>query len=166
MQMIGFIFNGLVQIIIIRNDGQGTAGTDRTNIVQTNARNLNIGRKLSEVTMFLTKEGKPDADVINKFAMLGQTGCATTEEVNAAGNRDNNVNNCGRLNRALSPYFDAGLIQMKASGTFSYMCTRNNNFSNRSHKAQLIVRGGQFNSALGKSISMAMVILAALVFFY
>jgi hypothetical protein len=41
------------------------------------------------------------------------------------------------LNNA-SPYFNGGLLRFKP-GTYHYACTRNNNFSNRSQKATLVV---------------------------
>lgn len=42
------------------------------------------------------------------------------------------------LNKAPG-YFDGGLIQMNNPGTFSYMSTRNNQFSNRSQKGMIVV---------------------------
>ena len=36
-------------------------------------------------------------------------------------------------------YFDLGPRKMTSTGTAHYMCTRNNNFSNRSQKGKIIV---------------------------
>eukprot|EP01098_Paradermamoeba_levis_P002650 TRINITY_DN1307_c0_g1_i3.p1 TRINITY_DN1307_c0_g1~~TRINITY_DN1307_c0_g1_i3.p1 ORF type:complete len:217 (-),score=92.82 TRINITY_DN1307_c0_g1_i3:138-788(-) len=38
--------------------------------------------------------------------------------------------NCAKINTQ-SPYFNGGVVQMRKAGSFNYMCTRNNNFSNR-----------------------------------
>jgi hypothetical protein len=40
---------------------------------------------------------------------------------------------------AASEYFDGGLIKLNSTGEFHYMSSRNNNFSNRSHKASITV---------------------------
>jgi len=71
--------------------------------------------------------------------------------------------NCMMLNAAPTPYFDGGLIKMIASGRFSYMCTRNNNFSNRSQKGLLIVTGGQFNAASTAVFSVVLLLLTLIV---
>ena len=36
-------------------------------------------------------------------------------------------------------YFDLGAWSVTALGTYHYLCTRNNNFSNRSQKGKIIV---------------------------
>ena len=42
-------------------------------------------------------------------------------------------------------YFDLGLRQITSSGVSHYMCTRNNNFSNRDQKGEIVVAENQFN---------------------
>ena len=37
-------------------------------------------------------------------------------------------------------YFDLGPQKVTMTGTYHYMCTRNNNFSNRSQKGRLVVK--------------------------
>jgi len=44
-------------------------------------------------------------------------------------------------------YFDLGPRKITSSGTYNYMCTRNNNFSNRSQKGRLIATSNVFSSA-------------------
>ena len=39
-------------------------------------------------------------------------------------------------------YYDLGPKKITQSGVYHYMCTRNNNFSNRSQKGRLVVREG------------------------
>jgi len=41
-------------------------------------------------------------------------------------------------------YFDLGLRKATRAGTYNYMCTRNNNFSNRSQKGRLRVTDSSF----------------------
>ena len=36
-------------------------------------------------------------------------------------------------------YYDHGPTRVTSTGTYHYMCTRNNNFSNRSQKGKIIV---------------------------
>jgi hypothetical protein len=72
------------------------------------------------------------------MAYLGQTDCLTYEELSTknGGNQNNieqDVQNCMKLNAA-SPYFDGGLIRMNKTGTFYYMSSRNNNFTNRGQR--------------------------------
>merc|ERR1711916_384213 len=55
--------------------------------------------------------------------------------------------NCMKLNTARTPYFDAGLVSLQNPGTFTYMSSRNNNFTNRSQKGVIYVR--QVSSANG-----------------
>jgi len=104
------------------NDGQGTPGTDRSNIVQlgdSNSLNLNYPLQLQNVTMFPnTSDDNGRFDFIRRIATLNQN----DDELNDA-----------------SPYFDGGVVQMKA-GNYSYMCTRNNNFTNRSQKGTILVQ--------------------------
>ena len=50
--------------------------------------------------------------------------------------RANDRRNCAALNRAPA-YFDAGLVQLKKTGTFQFMCTRNNAFTNRGQKGRI-----------------------------
>ena len=44
-------------------------------------------------------------------------------------------------------YFDLGPRKVTRSGTYFYMCTRNNNFSNRSQKGKIVVRGASSDEA-------------------
>ena len=52
------------------------------------------------------------------------------------GGAQNDKRNCAVLNRAPA-YFDGGVQRAPAVGTYRYMSTRNNNFSNRSQKVRV-----------------------------
>jgi hypothetical protein len=109
--------------------------------------------------MFTTPDGKPDKATILKLAMLGQkdnlakTGkrCKSIEELNNIPNqndRERDPYNCAKLNSASdkygqrTPMFDGGLVKMNKAGRFSYMSTRNNNFSNRNQIGFMCVKEG------------------------
>lgn len=100
------------------DDGQGTGGTDRSNVVQIVSLIENYPMKYpppeGEVSMF------PDRDTAFAAATVGNE------------NVDTLLNNAPAT-------FNAGPMQMNTKGTFYYMCTRNNNFSNRSQKGTIIV---------------------------
>jgi len=60
----------------------------------------------------------------------------TPEQFDALDNA--NTNNKGLLDN-VSPTFRGPLMKLTEAGTVHYMCTRNNNFSNRSQKATINV---------------------------
>eukprot|EP01027_Heterolobosea_sp_BB2_P022439 GEZU01033035.1.p1 GENE.GEZU01033035.1~~GEZU01033035.1.p1 ORF type:complete len:643 (-),score=247.12 GEZU01033035.1:301-2229(-) len=103
------------------NDGQGQAGTDRNNLIQFRDLNTNFPLPVEEYTMF------DDKNLILAFATSGKGTDADPTLDNA------------------SPYFDSfaangnRLLSFKP-GEYVYGCTRNNNFTNRSQKAKLIVK--------------------------
>ncbi len=43
-------------------------------------------------------------------------------------------------------YFDLGPKKVTQRGTYHYMCSRNNNFTNRSQKGKIIVQGNSQNN--------------------
>jgi len=121
------------------NAGEGTDQTDRSNIVQISYMDSSYPASddwLKQNTpMFETPE-------LRRWMMLlGQTNCLSYEALKAK-NTNNNIEqdlqNCMKLNGG-TPYFDGGLVRMNKTGTFYYMSSRNNNFTNRGQKAQLVV---------------------------
>lgn len=125
--------------------------------------------KKSYTGMFWTKDGKVDKNTIMKLAFLNQDKqlakqgkkCKTQAELNASrrrnADRERDPYNCAKLNAAMddkgqrTPYFDAGLVQMNKGGSFSYMSTRNNNFSNRNQVGFMCVRDGNKGQCGGKT---------------
>jgi hypothetical protein len=123
------------------NAGEGTDGTDRSNVVQLKEKGDNIPATddwlASHTPLFESKALRL------RMAMLDQTDCLTYEELltKDGGNEGTvkaDVQNCMKLNAA-SEYFDGGLIQMNMTGEFYYMSSRNNNFSNRGQKASILI---------------------------
>lgn len=115
--------------------GEGTAGTDRSNIVQTKTPGDNIPWNWNNI---------PKGDrIFSKYddayraAYLDQTNCANFTTLKQQGNEDQNVKNCMKLNAA-SPYIDLGLYKVGFEGRAYYISSRNNNFSNRSQKGTIV----------------------------
>jgi len=123
------------------NAGEGRAQTDRSNMVQI----ATMGDSLPATAAWLASNTPlfDSAELRNHMAMIGQTGCLSMAELlaknnNNAGAVEQDLQNCMKLNAA-SPYFDGGLIRMNSTGTFYYMSTRNNNFSNRGQKGSISI---------------------------
>lgn len=128
------------------NAGEGTASTDRSNIVQITGPDKNhpaSDEELRRITPLFESR-----DLRRRMAMLDQPVndpnlCLSYEALLAAnGNNQNNAEqdtrNCMKLNAA-SPYFDGGLIKMNLTARFHYMSSRNNNFTNRDQKGSILV---------------------------
>jgi len=125
------------------NAGEGTAGTDRSSIVQISGLDLNF-----PATDDWVSDNSPlfeDQGLRQRMAYLDQTNCLTWAQLLAKNDNNENdakedVQNCMKLNAA-SAYFDGGLVQMNTTNEdgFYYMNTRNNNFSNRGQKATIYV---------------------------
>lgn len=148
---------------------------DRNNLVEIEYFGSNLPKRVERTRMFLKSDGQVDTELLYKLAFIGQqnnTGqCLSFEALktlngNNEDNADKDTRNCGKLNSAPNPYFDAGLVRVRTSGTFSYMSSRNNNFSNRGQKAQIIVNGGWFSAASRFTVSNLLLALVALIAFF
>jgi len=134
------------------NNGEGTNNEDRHNIVQLSNTGLDVPMahlpavnqpRMFDVTWEWNPEqagvhaGPRDEAVLTKQAALSkQTNCLAAGDING----DQQRQNCEKLNAA-SATVDLGLMKFKA-GTYKYMSSRNNNFSNRAQKAMLHVEAG------------------------
>jgi hypothetical protein len=124
------------------NAGEGTAQTDRSNMVQIS--DLGQSTPASDDWIKKHKALFESKSLRVWMAFLGQTDCLTYDELKAKDNNNENTieqdkQNCMKLNSIDTPYFDGGLIKLNQTGTFYYMSTRNNNFSNRGQKGQLTI---------------------------
>eukprot|EP01133_Synstelium_polycarpum_P015084 gene15084-17858_t len=125
------------------NTGNGKEQTDRSNIVQVKHLNKNMpftDDDYSEDNQLFGSE-----ETRKKFAYAGQDPkrCKTYEQL--AADNNNNANdieqdpqNCMRLNAA-PQHFDGGVFKMSKTGSYYYVSTRNNNFSNRDQKGAIHV---------------------------
>merc|ERR1711916_408381 len=108
------------------NDGEGAAKTDRSNAVEIASANQNLPK--SDGGLF----GGLSADLAHVGQLWNSQQCDEDEE-----NQQDN-NNCSKLNAAHS-YQNHGLLEATKTGTFFYMSTRNNNYTNRAQKASINV---------------------------
>jgi NADPH oxidase 2 len=135
------------------NAGNGRTGTDRNNMVLIS----NLGRNYPLSLSPLLLDKRPthfsnNETMIAFLAFLNQTGC-NDEQTNTNAN-----DNCKTLNRSPG-YVNAGLVQLENAGTFHYMSTRNNAFSNRDQKATLIVEDDIVTIGAGIGIGVTGVVL-------
>jgi len=130
------------------NDGFGTAGEERHNIVQIGFAGQSTGMNPStaeQASMFDVEWGwNPDAsaqfggardkdELTKQAALVKQTGCLTEGQIN----NDQQRQNCQKLNAAAATV-DMGIVKFKA-GAYEYFSTRNHAFSERSQKGHLTV---------------------------
>jgi len=104
------------------NEGQGTASTDRSNLVQMEALDLNYPMNLTDATMF---DGLPSSS-----QLTAAIGFATSGILNGAVDPELDTS---------SPYYNGPLVPFNNKGCYYFMCTRNNAFSNRSQKGTINV---------------------------
>jgi len=121
------------------NAGEGTDGTDRSNLVQM----VSESSTKPATDAWIASNGGSvlfqDANTRIYFAQLGQQNCLNMTQLAAKTNNVNaDVQNCMKLNAA-SPYFNGGAIKMNMTGNFYYMNTRNHNFTNRDQKGALLI---------------------------
>lgn len=119
------------------NDGQGRAGTDRSNVVLQRLQYYpegnpggaamaadkygHWGRSYPEFVRNTTFIGLTEKDLMDLALLTSQQFRGEMSELDDAGT-----------------YFDLGPRKVTRGGTYHYMCTRNNNFSNRSQKGRII----------------------------
>jgi len=132
--------------------GEGTDQTDRSNVIQIEALNLNYPAPDS---WFNSTNSLFNSSLRSVFSNLNQVGCLTWSQLlaknnNNPGTAESDVQNCMELNAA-SPYFDGGLLQMNQIGSFYFMSTRNNVFSNINQKGSLTVHDTSFVITTGVS---------------
>ncbi|XP_028414346.1 protein DD3-3-like [Dendronephthya gigantea] len=127
------------------NDGQGTAGSDRNNIVEMRDPSvsypLDSGKPLkmfrnAEIVWSGDEETKTGQDLVTSMASSGYYSSVQCYHTKACTPRKQVLNKL--LNNAPASY--RGVLLRFAPGEYYYMCTRNNNFSNRNQKGRLVVR--------------------------
>ena len=130
------------------NEGEGRDGTDRSNLLPLANSMALMADKVSNVQVFDIKD-------LTALAMIGQdtTQCYNTSITQLPTKRTNNNENkndvklCSFLNGAMTPYFTY-LAQLKSTGSYNFLCSRNNNFSNRDQK--LVMNIDEADSSLSK----------------
>jgi len=122
------------------NAGEGKTSTDRSNIVQIADMSKNY--PLTDTELANANALFKDPAQRLRMAMIDQVNCLNYSQLlanNNNGNIDQDDQNCMKLNAAPTPRFSGPLVKMNDLGSYYYMSTRNNNFSNRSQTASIKV---------------------------
>lgn len=131
------------------NDGEGTAGTDRSNLLQMKKlglsfplpfENTNIWNNSEIVWIHHGVKNVSSADLAIDMASSGYYSCVNASSCPAS-LVQNSLEKKAKMNNLLNnapASYEGALLRIK-TGNYYYMCTRNNNFSNRSQKGTLIV---------------------------
>ena len=130
------------------------SGTDRTNIVETPCANCNYpipfdnmdqAKMFREAEVLWTPYTRPDGsdqeqalDTAVTFASAGYYRCFEGSRCSEYSVTDKNQLN-QLLNNAPAS-FEGAVLRFSRAATYYYMCSRNNNFTNRSQKGQLTVQ--------------------------
>jgi len=131
--------------------GEGTQGTDRSNIVQISDGRKNYPMDFTSQSIFATTPQAFQMAHLNQYSGVvcttdeQQDCCLTYDQLqadaeNTGGDVDINIQNCFKINDPNAQYYDGGPVQMETAGTYNYVSTRNNNFSNRSQKGAITVQ--------------------------
>ncbi|XP_078001277.1 protein DD3-3-like [Glandiceps talaboti] len=129
------------------DDGEGTGGTDRSNFVQMNDALENYPVPYESSTMWSSAKvawiyhSDDPASVDMKDLAVNMASSGYYRCFRSAVCRGQSVENKDALNNLLNnapASYEGALLEFK-KGTYHYMCTRNNNFSNRSQKGHLRV---------------------------
>jgi len=126
------------------NDGEGWQYSTRFNMIALSKRMMNVPKMLKSGSYVL---GDGLQDLAYKLAFANQSNPVTLSNgtvvscINFQGDNsnsaNNNIQNCAKLNPSKA-HIDYGVYSV-AAGTYTYVSTRNNNFSNRSNKGILSV---------------------------
>lgn len=125
--------------------GEGKGGTDRHNLLQLLNPSQNFPRPIETATLYdamtvvWNSAGKENYDSKDLAIQLASSGYYKCSDSNVCGT--NSVERKSTLNPTLdqAPASYAGMVLTLKKGTYHYVCTRNNNFTNRSQKGKLQV---------------------------
>jgi len=125
--------------------GEGKGGTDRHNLLQLRDpsenfpvpyKNSTLYKNMKVIWNSAEKKTYDELDIALQLGSAGYYECAKSAKCG-----ENSVESKAKLDKLLnnaSPSY-AGLITTFKRGIYYYMCSRNNNFSNRSQKGHIIV---------------------------
>ncbi|GFR88754.1 protein DD3-3-like [Elysia marginata] len=129
-------------------DGEGRQGTDRSNVVEMLVRKGNFPLAFEDSTsglwdavevvwIYHGQKNLPKSDLAINMASSGYYQCSQRQTCG-----DESVDAKEELNEVLNnapASYEGVVLRFTKQGTFHFMSTRNNNFSNRSQKAAIVV---------------------------
>jgi plastocyanin len=121
------------------NAGQGTRGTDRSNII-------GLAQQYQKFDTEVYSSDPQSGQSVGQFQTNYPTRIdAQSDSINAPflGFQYPELRRLAKEG-IYNPYFDLGPRQLTRTGTWHYMSTRNNNFTNRGQKGKIIVEGSTF----------------------
>jgi len=126
------------------NNGEGWQYSTRYNIVNIRNKMMNFPRMLNTGS-YVFGDGLAKLSTMIAYANLtnpavlynGSTVTCVDYQGDNSNTANNAINNCAKLNPSMA-HVDYGVSSIPA-GTYNYVSTRNNNFSNRSNKGLLAV---------------------------
>uniref|UniRef100_A0A0L8HLP4 Protein DD3-3 n=1 Tax=Octopus bimaculoides TaxID=37653 RepID=A0A0L8HLP4_OCTBM len=132
------------------NDGEGNAGTDRNNIVQSKRAGVSYPLPYSNTTLWKNsrivwiyhKETKiSPKDLALNLASSGYYTCVNSAKCPAA-LANESLDKKAKMNNVLNnaPASYKGVLLSIKKGNYYYLCSRNNNFTNRSQKGVIHVK--------------------------
>jgi hypothetical protein len=142
------------------NDGQGKQGTDRSNIVMLADK---VYQEDGQPASYMGQFGRSFPNNIRMTSFLGLSD--KDEQRLAILDNTQEGGEMSELDDAAT-YFDLGVRKVTVAGIFHYLCTRNNNFSNRSQKGKVVAasrtvqyasvgwNGGTTSAATGTTITV------------
>jgi len=163
------------------NNAEGWQYSDRTNLVQTEDSNHQFPLDWDTYdgeTFFDSYAQAVEFALLDSEANLKEKGAQCEEFEAGDDNENNDPRNCGKLNYASARWSptantrgdgQTGLFAINHPRTkYSFVSTRNNNFSNRSNKWLVTVSGlmGWEKALIGTGIAVAVVFPIAIFLFY
>jgi hypothetical protein len=141
------------------NNAEGWQYSDRHNIMEVNNLNQQFPVVPDQMTFFTEDEAKTFA-LQDSEANLKAKGAKCESYVSGQANENNSPTNCGKLNFASAHFNNPPMKMDQSSGTYNFVNTRDNNFSNRAGKFSITIRG---ESAALKAAKTTGVVFGSLV---
>jgi len=132
------------------NNGEGWKYSDRTNLMQKSLAAHNFPAfsevfEADESKSFFTKDERYDMAYLGQKATLKEQGHKCLKEDDKdVDDQNNDPRICGKLNSAPN-HFKMLKRVTSAVGTYDFISTRNNNFSNRAHTLNIVVNKGNLD---------------------
>ncbi|KAH9496348.1 Protein DD3-3 [Bulinus truncatus] len=132
--------------------GEGKGGTDRSNFVEMSDRSQNfptpfelssLWPNVKVAWIYFNKINISPKDLAINMASSGYYRCADASSCPEKENADYLVKTKAKISNTLDnapASYEGALLRFTKAGVYSYMCTRNNSFSNRSQKGSVVVK--------------------------